>query len=240
METDERGDGAYIHQVTMLFRKHRELVFRTAFRLTGDQRDAEDVVQTIFLNLIEEGDKGKRPPGFIKNPPGYLHNAAINRALNVIRTRKRERLEDDDVEFLEVEQSASGARHENDLQRMRAALAEMPAEQVEILNLFYKEQYTGADVAGMTGKGLPTVFVALCRARKQVRKLMGIEEKRRETKEKKHAAASGRTVTDAAGAEGGRIHGPGVETDRRRTAKTRHLPSFSLWRRVERRPPGES
>jgi DNA-directed RNA polymerase specialized sigma24 family protein len=33
------------------FRAHHPLVFRTAYRITGNVADAEDVLQTVFLRL---------------------------------------------------------------------------------------------------------------------------------------------------------------------------------------------
>lgn len=35
-----------------LFREHYQLVYRTAFRVTRSEEDAEDVLQTVFLRLV--------------------------------------------------------------------------------------------------------------------------------------------------------------------------------------------
>ena len=35
-----------------VFRAHHGLVFRTAYRITGNAADAEDVSQTVFLRLF--------------------------------------------------------------------------------------------------------------------------------------------------------------------------------------------
>ena len=35
-----------------LFREHYALVYRTAYSVTGNRQDAEDVLQTIFLRLL--------------------------------------------------------------------------------------------------------------------------------------------------------------------------------------------
>ena len=60
-----------------LFRAHYELVYRTAYSVTGNRPDAEDVLQTIFLRLLR-----RLPPDFDRNPKGYLYRAAINLSLN--------------------------------------------------------------------------------------------------------------------------------------------------------------
>src|SRR5687767_13306155 len=68
-----------------VFREHSRLVYRTAFSVTASAQDAEDIVQTLFLQLLRRGF----PPDFRKNPRGYLYRAAINRALNVVKSRRR-------------------------------------------------------------------------------------------------------------------------------------------------------
>ena len=68
-----------------IFRQHHDMVFRTAYGVLGSSSDAEDVVQTIFLRLLDRGIS----PDVTKNPAGYLYKAAVNESLNVIRSRKR-------------------------------------------------------------------------------------------------------------------------------------------------------
>ena len=67
-----------------IFDAHHGLVFRTAYRITGNAADAEDVLQTVFLRL------GRRNPaaGALENPERYLRRAAINVALDLVRSGK--------------------------------------------------------------------------------------------------------------------------------------------------------
>src|SRR5690242_20658382 len=68
-----------------LFQEHHGLVYRAAYRITGNAQDAEDVLQTLFLRLLHRG----RPLDMDANPKGYLHRAAVNIALDIIRARRR-------------------------------------------------------------------------------------------------------------------------------------------------------
>ncbi|PYX51237.1 MAG: hypothetical protein DMG79_03725 [Acidobacteria bacterium] len=60
-----------------VFRAHNGLVFRTAYRITGNAADAEDVSQTVFLRLF------RRAASFeaVENEEGFLRRAAVNAAL---------------------------------------------------------------------------------------------------------------------------------------------------------------
>src|SRR5262249_21305741 len=79
-ETDHATD------IEKAFLEHHELVYRTAFRITGNAQDAEDVLQTLFLRLIRRewlpAPQGSWPP--------YLHRAAVNIALDIVRARARQ------------------------------------------------------------------------------------------------------------------------------------------------------
>src|SRR5215470_5474841 len=67
-----------------LFRDHSKLVYRTAYRITRNAQDAEDVLQTIFVRLL-----GRQfPPDLQKNPSAYLYRAAVNLSLDTIEKRK--------------------------------------------------------------------------------------------------------------------------------------------------------
>jgi RNA polymerase sigma factor (sigma-70 family) len=68
-----------------IFRDHHDMVFRTAYGVLGNSSDAEDVVQNIFLRLLDRGIS----PDATRNPAGYLYKAAVNESLNLIRSRKR-------------------------------------------------------------------------------------------------------------------------------------------------------
>src|SRR5215831_18302405 len=69
-----------------LFREHYLLVYRTAWVITGNSDDAEDVLQTIFLRLMRRSV----PPDIRKNPKGYFYKAAVNLSLNTIHLKRRE------------------------------------------------------------------------------------------------------------------------------------------------------
>src|SRR5215471_17880381 len=85
------------HEFEEIFREHYQLIYRTAYSVTGNRQDAEDVLQTIFVRLL----KRELPPDLENNPKAYLYRAAVNVSLSVLRSRKRRRLAGD-VEDLEI------------------------------------------------------------------------------------------------------------------------------------------
>src|SRR5262245_53193514 len=71
-----------------IFRQHGPFVYRTAYSITGNRQDAEDVAQTLFLKLLQRD----LPSTLLRNPKAYLCRAAINLALNTVRSKKRQRI----------------------------------------------------------------------------------------------------------------------------------------------------
>src|ERR1700687_3846810 len=84
-----------------MFQAHHGLVFRTAYRITGNAADAEDVLQTVFLRLLRR----ERGLGVLDTPGSYLRRAAINVALDLVRSgRQRQDVSLEDVPDLHADQ----------------------------------------------------------------------------------------------------------------------------------------
>ena len=156
-----------------LFEEHHQLIFRTAWRVTGNANDAEDVLQTIFLRLL------KRSPTALEtgNAGGYLRRAAINASLDLIRSRKRSRLVALDQQLIEeVEPALDGAsdpaRRFAGLElrdRLRRELAKVNPRAAEMFVLRYFEGYRNSEIGPMMGTSRMTVAVTLHRLRKRLR-----------------------------------------------------------------------
>ena len=70
-----------------IFREHATRVMSAAYRVTGSAQDAEDVLQTVFMRLV-------RREGTVQlqgNPAAYLHRAAVNAAVDLVRSRRTSR-----------------------------------------------------------------------------------------------------------------------------------------------------
>src|ERR1051326_1866770 len=68
-----------------LVERHSRSLFRLAFRMTGNQQDAEDVVQESFLRAYRQLDKFDERASF----GTWLYRIVTNCALDLVRARKR-------------------------------------------------------------------------------------------------------------------------------------------------------
>lgn len=69
----------------VLAERHHKAVFRLAYRMTGNQHDAEDVVQECFLRAFKQLSKFDGRSAF----GTWLHRIAANCAIDLIRARKK-------------------------------------------------------------------------------------------------------------------------------------------------------
>jgi RNA polymerase sigma-70 factor (ECF subfamily) len=165
-----RADAALSEELEEVFRAHARLVYRTAYSVTGSPQDAEDVVQAIFLQLLRRGF----PPDFRRNPKAYLYRAAVNRALNAVKSRRR-RASDVDPATLHLAVEASVVDAKADLEeRLVTAIAQLNPRAVEMLILRYEHDYSEADIGRLLGTSRGVVAVTLFRARARLRKLLRV------------------------------------------------------------------
>jgi RNA polymerase sigma-70 factor, ECF subfamily len=69
----------------VLVERHSRALFRVAFRMTGNQQDAEDVVQESFLRAFKQLAKFDQRASF----GTWLYRIAANCSLDMMRARKR-------------------------------------------------------------------------------------------------------------------------------------------------------
>jgi RNA polymerase sigma-70 factor (ECF subfamily) len=69
----------------VLVERHAKAVFRLAYRMTGNETDAEDMVQETFLRAWKQIGKFDGRASF----PTWLHRICANCSLDLIRRRKR-------------------------------------------------------------------------------------------------------------------------------------------------------
>jgi RNA polymerase sigma-70 factor, ECF subfamily len=148
------------------FHQHKDMVFRTAYRVTGDAGDAEDVLQTVFLRLV------RNPPvPEVRSLPAYLHRAAVNASLDLLRRRKEARtLSLDESKHVEAV-SVNSVQPATEIREwLRQALARLNPRWAEMFVLRFIEDYGNREIAGMMKTSPAVVAVVLHRTRAQLKK----------------------------------------------------------------------
>ncbi len=151
------------------FREHHGLVFRAAYRVTGNTEDAEDVLQNVFLRLA-------RREAAPRDPASYLYRAAVNAALDLLRSRRGSQVPLEEVEPVLYESrslSPDSAQAAAELRQwLRDTVARLSPRAAEMFALRFFEDRSNIEIARLIGTSEATVSVTLHRARERVRKEM--------------------------------------------------------------------
>lgn len=165
-----RGQNARLH-LQVLFEENSRTLFVTAYRITGNVMDAEDVLQSVFVRLLERDDLAQEKG----NPSAYLRRAAINAALDIMRSRKRRK----NVSLTGREETLRGSGRErpddvraaDELREwLRERIAALPARAAEIFVLRFFEDCNNEEIARLLGTSPGTVAVTLHRTRIRLQK----------------------------------------------------------------------
>jgi RNA polymerase sigma-70 factor (ECF subfamily) len=159
------------------FQEHHAMVFRAAYRITGNPGDAEDVLQTVFLRLLRRD--GNADP--VSNMSSFLRRAAVNAALDLVRSRPHVRdIPLDDVEPVLAEPAYRGPER---LQRsgeirewLQGALARLNPRIGQMFALKFLEGLENAEIARMLETTPATVAVTISRTRDRLEKEFRVYE----------------------------------------------------------------
>src|SRR5579871_3801498 len=176
-----------------IVRAHSARVYRLAYRLTGNQHDAEDLTQEVFVRVFRS--LSSYTPGTFE---GWLHRITTNLFLDMARRRQRIRFEglgEDAAGRLSGDEptpaQAFDARHlDGDVQQALAALAPEYRAAVVLCDI---EGLSYEEVASTLGVKLGTVRSRIHRGRAQLR--VALEHRRPRQATRVSAAAATSTAT---------------------------------------------
>jgi RNA polymerase sigma-70 factor, ECF subfamily len=166
LERAETGDPAAFLQV---YQRHRDAVFRFAYRLSGTVETAEDLTHDCFLSLIMKPGNFDPNRGTLRT---YLLSATRNLWLKQLRKLGRESGLDEfaDDQFIDIAKEPLLRLLDKELSlTVQQAVLSLPPMQREALVLFEYEGLTLREIAGMVDTDVGAVKARLHRARERLR-----------------------------------------------------------------------
>jgi len=160
---------------TTFMRNYQDMVFSTAVRLVGNEAQAEDISQEVFLKAYERYDTLQASP----TAGGWLKTVATNLSLNHLsRYRNRWRFfsefrrdgsggesDEPEIEFAAPDSFFSGMDAGERREWVEKALEQLPEHQRVPLVLFHFEDMPYDEIAKRLGVSLAKVKTDILRAR---------------------------------------------------------------------------
>lgn len=149
-----------------LYDGYHRLVYGVAMRMLGDVAAAEDVTQAVFLKLWSAPQLYQSG-----NFDGWLVRITRNRALDLLRSKSYRQEELSEAQPSDAMLEETALAH-IDAGRVRSALAQLPAEQRELIELGFFGGVTHEQLAKRTGVPLGTVKTRIRSGLRKLRTLL--------------------------------------------------------------------
>lgn len=151
-------------EFTTFMRAYQDMVFSTAARLAGNDAQAQDIAQDVFVKAYEHFDQLRGNPA----AGGWLKTVATHLSLNYLtRYRKRWRLFSEEPALPEaaVGDALEEVGEEGRRARIDEALRRLPPHQRAPLVLYHFEDFSYLEIAQRLGVSLAKVKTDIARAR---------------------------------------------------------------------------
>ncbi|MEP7364841.1 MAG: sigma-70 family RNA polymerase sigma factor [Acidobacteriota bacterium] len=122
-----------------LYNRYSGTVFQAAMRVAGNAADAEDVLQVVFLRMLNNRSMMSPADSLEK----YFRRAAVNASIDILRRKKW-------LSEVELDSGREYAGKESTAilkERIRRSLAKLPTDDAEIFVLCYLEGYSYDELA---------------------------------------------------------------------------------------------
>ena len=160
-----------------ILRPELDRLYRLAYRLTGNQSDAEDLLQEVLIRLYERRDELTS----ISDPAPWLGRVLYNRFIDDRRCHARKRLVAIDPDSLgpdvvecdcENDRPDVATAREFSIRQIGAAVSALSIDHRTVLLMHDVEGYKLEEIQLITGTAIGTLKSRLHRARARLRGLL--------------------------------------------------------------------
>jgi RNA polymerase sigma-70 factor, ECF subfamily len=155
-----------------LYERHRQMVYGLCLRMTGDVSEAEDLTQDVFMQLLKKVGTFRGDSKFST----WLHRLTINQVLMHFRSSIRRRESSGMMDELALSRIFKHSLNHQVMDRIAldTALAKLPSGSRSVFVKFDVEGYNHQEIAGLFGFSVGNSKSQLHKARRKLRKLLGL------------------------------------------------------------------
>jgi RNA polymerase sigma-70 factor (ECF subfamily) len=145
-------------------------VYGTAYRLTGNQADADDLVQETFTNVLKAVKSGS----VIEYPKAYLITTLKNTFFKHIKDKGREQSAERIEDYIEEHQlDEIPASIEVDSNSIQEAISKLEEKYRMPLVLFYFNEFSYQEISEVLDVPIGTVMSRLARGKRFIKLYIG-------------------------------------------------------------------
>lgn len=157
----EKGDLKVLGEI---YAPYMDMVFGICIGYLKDRGKAEDAVMQVFEKLVLDLRKHE-----VANFKSWLHSLARNFCLMELRKPKKEYTAENDVFSVPIMDFEEEGHLESELQALEKCTEALKREQKEVIELFYKQEKSYAEIVGVLKIELKQVKSLLQNARRMLK-----------------------------------------------------------------------
>ncbi|WP_321518889.1 sigma-70 family RNA polymerase sigma factor [uncultured Bacteroides sp.] len=155
-----------------LYLPYHQKLYRIAYKLLGNQCDAEDMVQEAYLKLWNKRDELID----IKNPESFSVILLKNICFDYLRSTKND-IGKQDIEVVGKANEVSLINEietKDELNCVKQLITQLPGKQQEVMKLRHLSECSIEEIEQITGLNAINIRVLISRARKTIREQFNI------------------------------------------------------------------
>lgn len=165
LERCRQGDEDAHYRIYKLYARS---MYNMAYRITGSEDEAEDVLQESFINAFHNLNNYRGDATF----GSWLKRIVVNKSINALKKRRFELLPEDDDFDVPEEEGPEVYKDELTVEKVRRAIEMLPDGYRSVLSLYLLEGYDHQEIAEILGITESTSKSQLNRSKKKLKELL--------------------------------------------------------------------
>ncbi|MEQ8627453.1 RNA polymerase sigma factor [Ekhidna sp.] len=130
-----------------IYKLYNKAMFNTALRITGEENDAEDVLQEAFVSAFQHLSSYREDASF----GAWLKRIVINKALNHVQRVKKDMMLAEDVRKETSEYEPEKTEPNYTVDQVKQAMKTLPSGFRTVLSLYLFEGYDHKEISEILG-----------------------------------------------------------------------------------------
>jgi RNA polymerase sigma factor (sigma-70 family) len=151
-----------------LYKLYSKAMFNVGYRITGNEADAEDVLQEAFISAFRNLDHYRGDATF----GSWIKKIVVNKAINVLKKRKWEVMPEDEEFDVPEDEPVQEYLPALQVETVRKAIEQLPDGYRSVLSMYLLEGYDHQEIAEIMGITESTSKSQLNRAKNKLRELL--------------------------------------------------------------------
>ena len=147
-------------EINQAIETYADLVRRLCMLHLKNEQDSEDIFQEVFIKYATNSKKFENE----EHEKAWIIRVTVNACKDLLKSFFRSRTVA--LENIIVESKDKGYEYNEVLEKVLL----LPEKYKDVIFLFYYEEYTAVEIAGILNKNVNTVYTLLARARKLLEK----------------------------------------------------------------------